>query len=488
MMIFTSHKISHQKVVVPVDLREPPAGVGITACSAFLRSQQSRAAYMTVGDLHASALRLITHLAHASILTVTDQHYCDIKRVLDFSADKQFFSEKIEPKKIKNDFDKAVNVLTIQTTNTIGFRSIGDNLADRDVNDYFILKLYSLIQNKKILYSNHDAFFMYHFQKLNESTESIIQSINDFKKQPLYLIDQHRSFLTLAQWVADRVVTFEELQLLIKDYQSALCLLDYDVDVMSNHISIYSHAPIDFAVIQLLAKYFEVNFSDKTINDLCRTIDQINSAFKEALKNPEAAQKIYNVDPTTNQSLDAHYIYNNYPLFNITWSRPQKVVYDSIHYNEDSSGGLYRNNLYLQKKNYHYTFVHGHVGEGCDIIQTSNFFNQKLDSHYVNIDTRLGQWFRAKDTAPLICLHQRNMVYYLAINDPAPAPSAVAVANPEDHTQPHLLAPSLEERSNHDTKKTERCFSRPYWAAFFSRAKTQEPVGSHIYPSSPSCQ
>lgn len=470
---------SHQKISTVVNLYESPKPrTEITQWVAAQPQESTVKTYMTVGDLHASTLRLVTHLAHGKIATVNEESYRDLKRVLDNYADGKRSAELL-----KKDFDAAMAALTIQQENTIGFRSIGDNLADRDVNDYFILKLYARIKNKKILYSNHDAFFMLNSELFLKTSEAITEWVREFKEEYPRLVNQHRSFLNLAQWVADGVVQSEELKPLIDDYRSALHLLDYDVDLVSNHISLYSHAPIDFEVITSLAKHFGIQYRDDKIADLCKTIDAINAKFQEALQtNPEQARAIYqqsneprSYKNTKNEEI--YPIYENNAISNIIWSRPREVVYGPVKY-ENSVDGLRRDKLYLPntKKNYQVTFIHGHVGPDND-LQTKNFFGTVIpDAHYFNTDTNNGKWYCDDATKQLLFSSRGKMNYYLATND----------YTPTQDTQPHLLASTAE--CTDDKKAEQECCLSRCCAALFSYQNTQKPVGvSRAYSTMPSC-
>ena len=167
----------------------------------------------------------------------------------------------------------------LQFNKTVGIRLIGDELADRGSNDYFILKVLEKLQQHnvpvEILVSNHGIEFI-----------ETCEKHKDFRSPMLYEGGHAPSLKSLQILVEKGLVLREEVLDIAKNaYQPTLKALSYSLSEDKSEITIYSHAGIGLTNIIALADLLKVDYVDDTAQQLADTIDAINIKFQEHVQN-----------------------------------------------------------------------------------------------------------------------------------------------------------------------------------------------------------
>lgn len=224
---------------------------------------------ITVGDLHSNASKFLYLLVKHGFLNPTQAQYNELIRL---------YKQKPTTAETFEDFSSCLKAIPVHHRN-ITLRLIGDDLADRGKNDYFILKIYQKLSEEKIpvitLFSNHTAVFF----------EAYTQ--NHLAKEGLTINKKYTPSLTnLSTSIDQKAVDFEEVKAMVEThYKKNLRLIDYSLDTKKNAITLYSHAPIGTETLPLLAARFHVPYEDTTPQALAKTIEAINTAFGLHVKN-----------------------------------------------------------------------------------------------------------------------------------------------------------------------------------------------------------
>src|SRR5581483_9960414 len=105
---------------------------------------------LTIGDLHANGLKLLYFLVRQNVLEISSTDYATIVRIYLKSAHAL----------TKQDLVDSNNIIANAKVNPVGtIRLLGDELADRGENDYFVLKILEKLSKEnisiEILLSNH---------------------------------------------------------------------------------------------------------------------------------------------------------------------------------------------------------------------------------------------------------------------------------------------------------------------------------------------
>ena len=299
---------------------------------------------ITVGDLHSHAIKFLYILVLHGFLNPTDDVYNELV---------ELYKKTPTSKEALRRFSVLLNNIPV-TNRTINLRLLGDDLADRGKNDYFILKIYKKILQENIpittIFSNHTAAFLEAYTPTQLAKQA--NSIDSIYTPSLY---------HLSTCIDEDMVEFNEVQSILEHhYKRTLKLLDYSLDKTNQSITLFSHAAIGFETLPLLAQQFNIPYTDKTPRDLARTIDKINAAFKMHVKN-NTLQSLY-----SNEQFDE--IKKGFPtaenavlftLWNKTYSQ---LIRPEIHHG------------------YAMHFVHGHHPH-----------DPEQSAHITNLDNQLGK-------------------------------------------------------------------------------------------------
>lgn len=239
-------------------------------------------------------------------------------------------------------------------------RLIGDEVADRGNCDYFTLRIFDFLRQSQskmsILISNHGCEFIAAYEKLLMGQSFTPQGdIPDF---------QTPSILGLKLLMDFDLVTTNELSRLIDNsYKPNLKVLDYTLS--ETGITLFSHAPIRFDSIQLVAKRFGVTYDDRTKEALAKTIDQINYQFQFNIQENTVHSLFQNplIVDKTNMSEQER---DSWPLIYLIWNRWSDAK-ETAEARPSSHNG------------YDVSYVHGH-----------DPFHSEL-AHIHNLDTLCGK-------------------------------------------------------------------------------------------------
>lgn len=284
---------------------------------------------ITSGDLHANAVRLLYFLVRHGVCQIETADY-DMLTMIYQLPDTDAASLQ--------SFKDIISRLQVVNRETL-VRLIGDEVADRGQNDYFILKILEKLCQEgarvEILLSNHGVEFVEACERFKERQNQL---------QPTTLIWKHnQSFRNLATLVRNQLVLADEvLSLYEKIYKPMLKLLSYNIDEDPHGITIYTHAGVGLETIRRLAQKFMVTFADDSPEALATTIEAINQKFQEAVNNNTV-----------------HLLYNHFELAKGYYGEMQAQEDNAIEYliwNRNYSA-LERPALY---KGYALSFVHGH--------------------------------------------------------------------------------------------------------------------------------
>ncbi|HYF97695.1 MAG TPA: Dot/Icm T4SS effector Wip [Coxiellaceae bacterium] len=226
---------------------------------------------LTIGDLHANALKLVHFLVTQHVLIVTEDQYAAFVRLYNKAYDLTPTREDLD------EFSYLLDSFIVNKDAAAVVRLIGDELADRGACDYFILKILRLLEdngiNVEILLSNHGAEFIYSYERGKIFEVSRLQE------------GQAASMLRLDELIKARLVSYEEIDNLVKQtYKPLLRLLSYSLGE-DGGITLYSHAPIGLNKIGSLVDFLDrsyfssIEYKDATASELAETIDRINVIF-----------------------------------------------------------------------------------------------------------------------------------------------------------------------------------------------------------------
>jgi len=274
---------------------------------------------LTMGDLHGNALKLVYFLYRQNVIDF--DHYEEIINI---------YKKNIE-ELTKEDLDKFSRILKNARINPSGaIRLLGDELCDRGHLDYFTLKILEKMVSEgilvEIMISNHSVEFIEAYEK-------------NKKFHPRFLVPQHAQSMIAMQRLIDKsLISREEvLHLANHYYKPCIKALSYTTNADKTKMTIYSHAGIGLTTIKALATKLNVTYVEKTgknpVEELSKTIDNINSAFEEHVKNNTVHTlytKIGMIKGYSNYGIDE----NENPLEFLIWNRN----YDDLNRPEKCGG------------------------------------------------------------------------------------------------------------------------------------------------------
>lgn len=333
-----------------------PANAALIIETAYLykkpRSNPFVASQITIGDLHANAIKFIYFLIREGLCNLIDSDYNKLIELYD-EADKLCQIQNPNQSEIQNltncldHFKKIIDKLRFTSKKTI-IRLLGDILADRGSNDYFILLILNVLRQNnvtvRIMISNHDGEFVNAYESFFE--RGALQGKMICKDN-----GATKSLENLAYLLKHNIINFLTLQELVESsYKPNLYLLDSTLDT-TNELTIFSHAPIGIGEIELLTNKMAVHCHD-TLH-LC--IKKINQNFHNYMKNPKKriSTLYFNND----------YFQPNSPTSPQTRSNAQKTNVATkeniIHYCmwNRNINDIHRPRVY---HDYLLTFIHGH--------------------------------------------------------------------------------------------------------------------------------
>jgi len=236
---------------------------------------------ITIGDLHANALKALYFLIAEDVLVLSEKDYYEMRTICNKTVDDL----------VQNDlerFKELLNKAKCKPSKLIRF--LGDELADRGKNDYFILLIFDKLRqehiNYEILFSNHGREFVSVYEQGLANHTSYMEE--DWANCA-------SSLTNLRKLIIKKMVSIEEIDRLVKEaYQPALKILSYTINTLKEDLqvgnsepkrslTIYSHAPIGINTMKGLGKELNVPFIDETPEKLGQTIDHYNRIFSKTV-------------------------------------------------------------------------------------------------------------------------------------------------------------------------------------------------------------
>lgn len=312
---------------------------------------------VTIGDLHGNALKLLYFLVRENIFEISSKAYQDLVAIYykDVSA--------ITSKDL-DEWNRLLGGVSV-TTSSLNrlIRLIGDELADRGANDYFVLKLFEKLANNavpfEIIISNHGFEFLSVYEQGLENHYSYLE-----KGPGGFAL----SLSNLRALITAKIVSKADIDYLVNTfYQPYLKVLGYSCFTetslkSSPGMTIYSHAPIGFQTIRSLARYMRVAYRDETAVLLAETIDRINNAFTTVVRN-NALLQTYGAE--LKKQVDVYDIPMDDPLMRCLWARKYSL--------KDPPKNL--------QNNFPLFYVHGH-DQGGKVDAPYQSFVTNLDNNF----------------------------------------------------------------------------------------------------------
>lgn len=308
----------------------------------------NRHAQITIGDMHANALKFLYFLVrHGVITNMTGAQYETCASIYMKNVDDLTAADL-------DQFNHILDSLQFNTDATV--RLIGDELCDRGANDYFILKLFQKLHQHKVpvetVLSNHGTEFLLAHETKNKFFPTIMEP-------------HHTTSMTNLQiLIARKLVSHEEVTTMVNEAYKPHCkLLSYSLSKDKKSITLYSHAPVDVSIVRALASKLKVPFSDKSPLNLGKTIHAINKEFAKHLANK-----------TVNTLLSASVLFNGYDVERID---PLKYPIEFIIWNRD----LTMLNRSAFHKGYSITYAHGHdnqLSENTNVFVLDNTLGKTI--------------------------------------------------------------------------------------------------------------
>jgi hypothetical protein len=253
--------------------------------------------HIAIGDLHGNPIKLVHLLLDEGVLELSNDEYDNL-----YNAYVGFDGS---PKKQIEAFLAALENVTLKS-NPAKITLIGDELADRGVNDYLMLKtigkIFNLSKDKngvknfdfEILVSNHGYEFASSYMLAKKSSFK-----NDYGKQSLFEHDKYDrsvnpcdsldSFINL---IKKKIITFEEAKSTIEcsGYFESLTAISYSDTIDENgkeKTTVFTHAPVTMFEIKKTAENLGVKnlecLGSPSKQQFKDVVDRINVEFKRKL-------------------------------------------------------------------------------------------------------------------------------------------------------------------------------------------------------------
>ena len=321
---------------------------------------------VTFPDMHANALLLLYFLVRNGFVDIPEQEYA--KFALLYSRPDLhpvFYTENIAAatilssesrlKQVIVEFNELLLHIKVVDKKRL-IRLIGDELVDRGVNDYFVIKLIALLHAQGALFeivaSNHGLEFVDACEKFTANNNTFVVTKLDNQKFG-------NSMHALQRSIALGVVQAREiLDFYNNVYTKHLKIVSYTLDYKANEIQIFSHAGLGFEQIQALSERLGVRWSMHCVLDMAKNIDLINWAFAKYVNENRVHELEF--DKIFEEALDTEQWIPNQVIFNIVCNREY---------------------AHLQRTSdvFKVTFVHGHD-------------SNDPDPAHVTLDSNLGKF------------------------------------------------------------------------------------------------
>lgn len=235
---------------------------------------------LSIGDLHSNALKMMNFLVHYRYLELSEQAY------LRFAA---LYQQSAWTQNDLHEMETIIDAIKPNSSTLPHLRFLGDMLADRGKNDYFILKLLEKLHKSdisfEIIISNHDADFIDCYEK-----DLDYNNVHYGKKQG-------RSACNLQNLLDEHFIDYQTVDALVQThYLPFLKALSYSLNDTEDTIRIYSHAPIGMQTLCAIANTLHLDYIDHDATHLAHTIEQINTIFTKHYAQKKRLCSLLNLD------------------------------------------------------------------------------------------------------------------------------------------------------------------------------------------------
>lgn len=289
---------------------------------------------LTIGDLHANALKLLYVLVRHGWLQISQANYhAFIMIYYEAYLQKGNMRSDHAKKRIEallQRFDQLLEeTVVLESARGSLFRLLGDDLCDRGACDYFVLKwLHKIYQEGialEILLSNHNVEFLTCYEKKRS-----------FHHHGLAATQGH-SADTLEWWIEQEVITLKEISDLVENfYKKCLKSVAYSLEP-GREIALYSHAGIGLNTIRDLACFLRIPYEGNYREALVNTLDAINTRVTRDYLKKNKGHVLFPVDRALQEGpfqIDSR----RYPFVYLVWNRsyhsldrPQDILFVHGH-------------------------------------------------------------------------------------------------------------------------------------------------------------
>lgn len=260
---------------------------------------------LTIGDLHANAIKLLYVLVRHQFFSMPEADY-------DFFVNLYIQETDHITSAVLDELYAVLERISVpHQAQGSTLRFIGDILADRGSNDYFVLKLLEKMgQNRikiEVMLSNHDAEFIYNYEnKLPFNRSAFI---------PGQSVSGENLELLIENGLVERDYIYDIINLHYKPNLKALAYANYPGGLM-----IFSHAAIRLNHIAYIAKKLGIDVDVlSTREQIMQVIDAITKAFKQYVDGNKLSELI-SEDPFVN-STHSNIRPEKFPFFYLIWNR-----------------------------------------------------------------------------------------------------------------------------------------------------------------------
>jgi len=280
--------------------------------ASYSRGHDSHKRQLTIGDLHANGLKFFYFLIERGVFVVSEE---------DFNSFKKLYLQNL---KTKDDVEKLKEILNRVTVNEINLlRLIGDDLSDRGVNDYFILKIIEKLVKSgiklDILWSNHSAEFMIAYEEGKTYKGKLAGCPSDSLKALRNIM--------FGENGENKIIDKKEVSRIYEEYYKPnVKLFSYSFQMdeygQLTGMKFFTHAPVGLETVESAAGVYNIKYKDKTVHELRETIDKINEKFSEDVQYNRVHEK-YNVETEVKEysweGVEAVRLEN--PIHRAAWNR-----------------------------------------------------------------------------------------------------------------------------------------------------------------------
>lgn len=299
-----------------------------------------------IGDLHGNAMKLLYILVEEGFLTIPKAVYADLFAI---------YNQREVTLQSFGRFASHLETLVVDNTRSLVL--IGDELADRGMNDWYTLQILNLLHvyevDLTILLSNHGVEFL---KQVESETFGFTAHLG---------LKEAHSLNQLSLVLDMDIMTEASLRHLIRTcYIPKLRAIHYTVSRDMRELDIMTHAPIGLETIEAIARGFSLRYEDRTVESLMKSIDRINTRIQERLHLGNLSLAMSHPAPL-GKALGGH-VLTCYPLYRLIWNR---VLGPELRVQPSGSFKVH--------------FVHGHIGQ-----------QESTHSTHLNTDCDFGKYHR----------------------------------------------------------------------------------------------